>query len=98
MLEGGEGGGGAGGGEEQVQVLLLEAGALDAALEEEEMGPRVGDGSRLAAWWEGSQGWQGPQPVAGGLKVLSCHLAEKLGSRHWQCGQRWGRSEGRVTW
>ena len=47
MAEGGEGCRGAGSRKKQVQLLLLEAGRLEAALEEEDVWPRGADGSCL---------------------------------------------------
>ena len=84
MSEGGEGCRGAGLREKQVQLLLLEAGRLEAALEEEEVGPGGADGSCLAACGQESQGRQGSQPITGGEEVYSCHSAELFPSGfHW---------------
>ena len=85
MSEGGKGCRGAGLREKQVQLLLLEAGRLQAALEEEEMGPGGADGSCLGTWRKAPQRGQRPQPVACGFKVLGCNLTELRPSR-------WNRS------
>ena len=82
MTEGCKSGLGARSREKQVQLLLLlEAGRLEAALEEEEVGPGGADGSCLAACGQESQGRQGPQPVRGGEEVYSCHSTELFPSR-----------------
>ena len=76
VAEGGESGRGAGLREEQVELLLLEAGRLEAALEEEDVGPGRANGSCLAAWRQGPQRGQSSQPVASRFKVLGSNLAE----------------------
>ena len=75
VTEGGKSSRGAALREKQVQFLLLEAGRLEAALQEEEVWPRGADGSCLAGWRKGPQRGQAPQPVAGRMKVLGCSLA-----------------------
>ena len=60
MAEGGEGGLGAGLREKQVQLLLLEAGRLEAALEEEEVGPGGTDGPCLATGRKRPERGKGP--------------------------------------
>ena len=90
MAEGGESGLGAGLREKQVQLLLLEAGRLEAALEEEEVGPGGADGFCLAGDGKESQGREGSQPITGGEEVNSCHPAELLPSGfYWGLGGRW---------
>ena len=81
VAEGGESSRGAGLREEQVELLLLEAGRLEAALKEEEVWPGGADSSCLAVCGQASQGRQGPQPVTGGEEVYSCHSAELFPSR-----------------
>ena len=80
VAEGGESGLGAGLREKQVQLLLLEAGRLQAALEEEEVGPGEADSPCLAGDGKESQGREGSQPITGGEEVNSCHPAELLPS------------------
>ena len=55
IAEGGEGHWGAGWREKQVELLLSEAGRLEATLEEEEVGPGGGDGSCLGGRGEGGR-------------------------------------------